>query len=503
MAKIAIIKLFNGLNLAPAQLAGQLIAAGHEVRVIYFKETTSLAREDASGFQELEYAGGGFLANGQNIGVDLFKPIDAAESDNLIAELDAFGPDLIGFTVFSGLIRFCAEVNALVKAHCDVPIIWGGPGPTLEPERCIEHTDMVCINEGEEVIVELADRLDANLPITDVKGTWIKHNGEVIKNENRELMPLDDVAQPDWSPEHYVFINRSYVTPDYYPEMPPTTYPIMTQRGCPFSCAFCIESRYQDMFGRKNSLRRKSVDSILKELRWAKENLDIEVIMFYDDVFTVHPRWLEEFLPRYKEEIGLPFWCYTYPTTHDRALLQKLKDAGCISITMGVQSGSERVLKEHFNRPTQADRMIEAAQEIIDVGITAFFDMITRVDFETIDDLEETFEFLLRLPIQMNTFMLAEMTSYPTYRYSEDVIAAERDGTLNKPTDADYAFYHNLYLLTRSTLPISKIREIRHDPKYRENPELIKGFFDHQPVIDFTIPIPYRERQPEAEALAG
>ena len=86
--------------------------------------------------------------------------------------------------------------------------------------------------------------------------------------------------------------------------------------------------------------------------------------MFYDDVFTVHPRWLDQFLPRYKAEIGLPFWCYSYPTTHDRELLQKLKDAGCVAITMGVQSGSERILREYFNRPTKSERVIAAAEEI-------------------------------------------------------------------------------------------------------------------------------------------
>lgn len=503
MAKIALIKLFNGLNLAPAQLAGQLLSAGHEVKVIYFKETLSITREEAGDFQELEYAGGGFLANGQNIGVDLFKPMSDIEKENLVAQLREFGPDCIGFTVFSGLIRFCTEVNDFLKEQFDVPFIWGGPGPTLEPERCIELTDIVCVNEGEEVIVELANCLDEGKPYNNIKGTWVKHNGEIIKHENRELMALDDLASPDWSPENCIYINNKRVVKNYYPESSSSTYSIMTQRGCPFSCAFCIESRYQDLFGRKNSLRRKSIDLIMEELHWAKDNLKLDTIMFYDDVFTVHPRWLEEFLPRYRDEIGLPFWCYTYPTTHDRALLGKLKDAGCVAITMGVQSGSERILKEHFNRPTKSDRVVEAAQEIVDVGITAFFDMITRVDFETVDDLEETFEFLLRLPIQMNTFMLAEMTSYPTYRYSEDVIAAEKAGSLQKPSDADYQFYHNLYLLTRSTLPVSKIREIRNDPKFRKNPELIREFFDHTPVINFTDPIPYRERQPEIEAAVG
>jgi radical SAM superfamily enzyme YgiQ (UPF0313 family) len=162
---------------------------------------------------------------------------------------------------------------------------------------------------------------------------------------------------------------------------------------------------------------------------------------------------------------------------------------------MGVQSGSERILKDHFNRPTKTERVITAAEEIVDAGITGFYDLITRVDFETIDDLDETFEFLLRFPIQMNTFMLPNMTSYPTYQYSEDVIAADRAGTLNRPSEEEYEFYHHLYLLSRSTLPVSKIREIKNNPKYREDPSLMTEFFDHQPVLNFTDPVPERVRQ--------
>mgnify|MGYP003672305027 CR=1 FL=1 len=494
MAKIAIVKLFNGLNLAPAQLAGQLRDAGHEVKIIYFKETVALPTVESEGYLELDYPGVGFLANGKQYSVDLYKPICESEERLLVEELNAFEPDLIGFTVFSGLIRVCGEVTDGLREHFDCPVIWGGPGPTLEPEKCIGFADILCINEGEEVIVEVSDRLDAGTDYSDILGTWCKRGEDIVKNENRPLMPLDNIAQPDWSRDIYCLINEDTVERNYYPERD-SSYAIMTQRGCPFSCHFCIESKYQDMFGRKNSLRRKSVDSIIKELLWAKDTLNIKKVMFYDDVFTVHPRWLEEFLPRYKAEIGLPFWCYSYPTTHDRPLLDKLKDAGCVAITMGVQSGSERVLKEHFNRPTKTDRVVEAAEEIVAAGITGFYDLITRVDFETVDDLEETFEFLLRFPLQMNTFMLPNMTSYPTYEYSENVIAAQSKGILNRPTDEDYDFYHHLYLLSRSTLPVDKIRKIRNDPKYRENPSLMAKFFDHKPIRSFTDPIPNRVRQ--------
>jgi radical SAM superfamily enzyme YgiQ (UPF0313 family) len=494
MARIAIVKLFNGLNLAPAQLAGQLRAAGHEVKVIYFKETVALPTNEAEGYLELDYPGVGFVANGKQFSVDLYKPVSDGEERLLVEELKAFNPDCIGFTVFSGLIKVCGEVSNRLRKHFDCPIIWGGPGPTLEPAKCIGFADVLCINEGEAVIVELANRLDAGEDYSTIQGTWAKRGSEIVKNENRTLMELNDLAQPDWARERYVYINGDKVVRNYYPENS-KSYPIMTQRGCPFSCHFCIESRYQDLFGRKNSLRRKAIDPIIEELLWAKEHLRINKVMFYDDVFTVHPRWLDEFLPRYKQEIGLPFWCYSYPTTHDRELLAKLKDAGCVAITMGVQSGSERVLKEHFNRPTKSARVIEAAEEIVETGITGFYDLITRVDFETIDDLEETFEFLLKFPIQMNTFMLPNMTSYPTYSYSEAVIAADSAGTLNRPSEKDYDFYHHLYLLTRSTLPVSKIREIKNDPKYRENPSLMTQFYDHKPVLNFTDPVPVRVRR--------
>ena len=185
------------------------------------------------------------------------------------------------------------------------------------------------------MIVDLANRLDAQEDISDIPGTWAKKkDGTLVRNPERPLLKLDDLAIPDWQLEHYVHINNfKGRRTGIYPHNLKREYPIMTQRGCPFSCSFCIESRYQDMFGKKNSLRRRDIDLVLQELHWAKKNLDIESVLFYDEVFTVNPRWLDEFLPRYRDEIGLPFWCYTYPTTHTPELLRQLKDAGMVSLT--------------------------------------------------------------------------------------------------------------------------------------------------------------------------
>src|SRR6185369_10129915 len=173
--------------------------------------------------------------------------------------------------------------------------------------------------------------------------------------------------------------NDDQLRRDVYPPNLGRQYCIMTQRGCPYSCSFCIESVYQEQYG--HSVRRRSVDVVIQELVEAKRKHGIMAVVFYDDVFTTHPKWLREFAPRYKAEVGLPFWCYTYPTTTRKEDIELLKDAGCVSMTMGIQSGSPEILIQKFSRPVDQQRDIEAAQVIADAGIKGFFDLITRVQF--------------------------------------------------------------------------------------------------------------------------
>ena len=492
MARIALIKLFTGLNLAPAQLSAELQRAGHDSRIIYFKDHKIVPFEEKDNYAVTDYPGVLLAADGSKKVWNCYNPFNEKENKLLIQYLKDFNPDAIGLSVLSGTIRESSYITNLLKQHFDVPFIWGGPGPTLEPDRCIQLTDMICINEGEGVIVELANRLDSGDELTAIAGTWAKKpDGSVIQNQKRELLKLDDIAIPDWNLSHYVHINAlKGLRTGLYPNNLGQEYPIMTQRGCPFSCSFCIESRYQDMFGKKNSLRRRTVDVVIEELLWAKKNLDIVSVLFYDDVFTVNPRWLDDFLPRYKKEIGLPFWCYTYPTTHTPELLRKLKEAGMVSVTMGVQSGSERILKEHFNRPTAAKRVVEAAQEIVDLGpeVKGFFDLITKVTFETEEDLKSTFELMLALPKEFKTVGFGEMTNFPTYGFTEEV---EKNPSLitkhqNEMSEELYDYYHKLYFLTRGPLSIQEIRTISEDPKYRKDPSLLNPLLTSEKYVSFT-----------------
>lgn len=492
MAKIALIKLFTGLNLAPAQLSGELQRAGHDSRIIYFKDHKIVPLEDKDKYSVTDYPGILVAGDGSKKVWNCYTPFNDKENKLLIDYLQGYQPDAIALSVLAGTIREASYITNLLKQHFDVPFIWGGPGPTLEPDRCIQLTDLICINEGEEVIVELANRLDKKSEILSISGTWSKDSdGSVIKNSKRPLLKLDDIAIPDWDLRRYVHINSfKGLRTNIYPNNLGQEYPIMTQRGCPFSCSFCIESRYQEMFGKKDSLRRRSVDAVIDELKRAKANLDIVSILFYDDVFTVNPRWLNKFLPRYKAEIGLPFWCYTYPTTHTPELLNQLKDAGMVSITMGVQSGSERILKEHFNRPTATKRVIEAAQEIVDLGseVKGFFDLITKVPFETENDLQATFHLMLALPKEFKTVGFGEMTSFPDYGFTKNVeenptLIAQHD---QEVTEDMYEYYHKMYLLTRGPMSTDEILKIYNDLQYKKDHKLLDPLLQNEKYVSFT-----------------
>jgi radical SAM superfamily enzyme YgiQ (UPF0313 family) len=425
----------------------------------------------------------------------IYKKTKPHELRHLKTCLQDFNPDAIGITCLTSGMTLAEELIEFLRDSFSQPILWGGVGATVEPERAIKSADLVCVGEGEEVIREIARKLDAGQPISDIHGTWFKTAAkEIIKYPKRESMPLDSIAIPVYDPKYYVQIRGPqfiYSPGDYLPSDEYPSYPIMTQRGCPFSCSFCIESFYQDEFGKKNSLKRRNPQLVLDELHIAKAQ-GYRGISFFDDVFTVNPRWLKEFLPRYKAEIGLPFWCYTYPTTHNPELLKQLKEAGCTAITMGIQSGSERILTEVYSRPTKPNRVLVAAQELADSGIEQVsFDMIPRTDFDQEEDLRLTLDLLMKLPksLRINPYSkLSVMPNYPINKaYKDKNLLAQSEHL----TEDVYMYYFKLFFLARAqTLDEQQLQAIIADPRYRKDHTLLNVYLpevresiDHQDPI--------------------
>jgi hypothetical protein len=132
-------------------------------------------------------------------------------------------------------------------------------------------------------------------------------------------MELDDYPFPDKE----LFFRAE-------PELKRNPYLIMTARGCPYSCTFCSNDMLHDLYREeKTHVRRRSVDNVIAELLWARRFTSYRQVNFNDDVFTVGKPWLEEFVPKYREAIGVPYLCVTHPSAVTRDIVKLLQESGC------------------------------------------------------------------------------------------------------------------------------------------------------------------------------
>jgi radical SAM superfamily enzyme YgiQ (UPF0313 family) len=488
MATIPIIRLLYGMSITAAQLAGELQAHGHHTKVIFFKrgEMINLSEANLDEYQFGDQPMRTYVPaeTGMTlVETSAWRKVKQQEIQHLVTMLKELNPDAIGLSMLSPAMTLASYVTEQLRKHFDVPILWGGTGPTLEPDLSIASADLVCVGEGEEVIVEIANRLDKKASLEGVAGTWFRlPDGTVQKNPKRPVSDLEQIAMPDWRPETFAFING----PRFFREMEPNqqsfdkSYQVMTQRGCPFSCSFCVESFYQREFGKKQSLRRMSPEKAIAEIRYARDVLGYTTVTFMDDVFTVNPRWLEAFLALYKTEIGLPFFCYTYPTTHNPHVLAMLERAGCHAITMGVQSGSDRILTEVYDRPTKVGRVVQAAREIVASGIPAStFDLIPRTQFDAETDLRETFELLLEIPKEMASTFYNTMAYFPNYPIQEKFNDQDLVARSEVLTEDLYIYYFKLFDLTRTELSKEQVLAFASDPKYRADHNLLNPYLQN------------------------
>jgi radical SAM superfamily enzyme YgiQ (UPF0313 family) len=247
--------------------------------------------------------------------------------------------------------------------------------------------------------------------------------GDIIKNPNRPLLE-DLTAQPwaDYSHKDKYFVVGGQV----YREENPTAYQqleydTLTARGCPYICSFCVN---HISFGKGKRLRRRTVDDVIGELKQAKERQPgLRRVQFWDDVFTYDKKWLEEFAPRYREEIDLPFFCYVHPQMIARPQAKLLKYMGCEDVTMGIQHGSAKVRRELYDRLETDEQIIDAVAGLQEAGLSVKVDMISSALTASEEDNRANIELLLKLPKPFIPSMHG-MNYFPAYKLTK--IALEK-----------------------------------------------------------------------------
>ncbi|MBU1611882.1 MAG: cobalamin-dependent protein, partial [Proteobacteria bacterium] len=223
----------------------------------------------------------------------------------LIAQLD---PDFVGASCMTNYFRRVARM--LDELRGMVPLrLMGGIHPTIRPEECLEHADIVCLGEAEETLFELiqiGDTLTASR-LRAVKGIGFWDEGKKVTTELRPLVDdLDKYHPIDFSFSDEFVISKGKTERvninnalQLLPKFPfnKSMFRCNASRGCPFSCSYCCNNTLKKMWkGNGKYIRWRSVDNVINELIYAKEAICIESIRFMDDSFLHLPvEWISDF----------------------------------------------------------------------------------------------------------------------------------------------------------------------------------------------------------------
>ncbi len=303
-------------------------------------------------------------------------------------------PDIVGIYSMFSMKKTSLEMARLLKGG-DRLLVAGGPLPTLEPAEFLDVFDVAAVGEGEETIVELADCMEKGLPLSSVKGIAYRDGAEVKLTPQRPFLQNLD-ALP--FPARELFENDAYKV-HYWKQFGYTTTPLISSRGCPFSCDFCS----RPVFG--TTFRSRTPSNIVGEVEQI-EGLGYDRLWFADDCFTLNPEHLRQVCDlMVQRRVDIDWECLSRVDTLNLELARQMRRAGCIRVFFGIESGNDDVLgimNKHITTE-QARRAVYAAKEAgLQVG--AFF--IVGYPGETDKTVLDTVRFASALPLDYLSFTL-------------------------------------------------------------------------------------------------
>lgn len=347
-----------------------------------------------------------------NIDVEI---LDASAEDmdfkDVEKELLKRKPDLVALTALTPTIGRALETAQVVKETLpDSIVVMGGYHPTFNFIETLEdeNVDIVIRGEGEYIMLNLVQALENQSSLHDVKGIVFedKNSKEIVVNPEAPLIQdLDELPFPALN----LLPMKKYRLFDMDTHM--TT--MITTRGCPMQCSFCSSAA---MHGKK--IRERSVENIVDEIEYLKTNYDIDTIAFMDDTFTLKKRKVmaicDEIL---KRNIEIMWGCTSRVDTLDEKLLKKMKEAGCITIFIGVESADQQQLDNMCKNTTIAK--IENAFKIAHkLKIRTIASVALGMPGDTKEIMNKTVKFVHKLKPNYAIYSLA--TPYPGTRFYKE-----------------------------------------------------------------------------------
>lgn len=327
-------------------------------------------------------------------------PVDLNEQVKAIL---ACKPQIVGFSATTSSFPDAASLAQKIKEHSpDIITVCGGVHVSALEGKLLEEYpsfDYLIVGEGELTMAELAAEVDP----AAIKGLIRRKGTQVIINEQRpQIADLDSLPFPayeklDGFPCDYHLPLFSYI------DTPGST--MITSRGCLYQCSYCDRSVF------KKGFRYNSATYIYEHMKHLRTKFSVRHINIYDDLFTANKSRIVELcdkLTRFPLEIN--FNCAVRVGYTDDDLLKMLKAAGCLMVSVGIESADPQMLARHKSGVSLPD-VRDTIRRVQAAGLRAKGLFMMGLPGETEESIRNTSDFIISLGLDdMN---MAKFTPFP------------------------------------------------------------------------------------------
>ena len=288
--------------------------------------------------------------------------------------LQEYKPEIIGVTATTPQAPDAYKLLDWANANFPNSLtLMGGIHASVLPEEAVKHADCVVKGEGEKAIVEIIEKRMSQKSVPKII--------EGVPLEN-----LDDIPRPAFD---LIDMKKYLSEPPSFPGLKEPVVTMVTSRGCPYKCPFCWNS------ARTFKVRYFSAQRIVDEILYFRKNYKVNTVWFADDEFLINNKRLAELaalVNKYHISDWLRWGCQARANTIDLNTLELAKSIGCVTISVGFESGCARTLdflKCGTTTIADHERALKLARE---AGVTMGGSFIFGTPGETFEEMRETLD---------------------------------------------------------------------------------------------------------------
>jgi len=321
---------------------------------------------------------------------------DPGALTSLAARIRMFRPDIIGISVRNiddqvslhprFLLEPVKQVVAVCRQHSEAGIVLGGAGYSMFPQHVLAYlgADMGIQGEGEHAFVTLLDKMEKDSDLSAIPGLY--HAAQGIANLpdiNTELdrfpFPEPDRHLTSWAPASDEII----------------WLPFQTRRGCPLNCSYCSTALIEG-----ERTRMRSARSVIDALsQYASAGFDH--FFFVDNTFNLPRGYAVDLCDGMIEAgMGISWRCILYPGKVNEELVEKMARSGCVEVSLGMESGSDIMLKR-MNKRFRTEDVRHASELLKKYGIRRMGFLLLGGPGETRQTVMESLQFADSLELEM------------------------------------------------------------------------------------------------------